>query len=66
MVAKKKPGRIRVTLVRSRHGRLKRHQACVRGLGLRRMHQTVEVEDSPCTRGMIRKISYLLRVEEVQ
>ena len=67
MTAEKTPGgRLRVTLVRSRYGRLKRHQACVRGLGLRRMHHTVEVEDSPCTRGMIRKIAYLLEVEEVQ
>lgn len=66
MEANKTPGRVRVTLVRSMHGRLKRHQACVRGLGLRRMHQTVEVENSPCNRGMIRKVSYLLRVEEVQ
>jgi large subunit ribosomal protein L30 len=66
MAAKKAAGRVRVTLVRSMHGRLKRHQACVRGLGLRRMHQTVEVEDSPCTRGMINKVSYLLAVEEVQ
>ena len=60
------PGRVRVTLVRSMNGRLKRHQACVRGLGLRRMHHTVEVEDTPCTRGMIRKVSYLLEVEEAQ
>ena len=66
MAKKKTSGRVRVTLVRSVHGRLKRHQACVRGLGLRRMHQTVEVEDSPCTRGMINKVSYLLAVEEVQ
>ena len=66
MAAKKTSGRVRVTLVRSMHGRLRRHQACVRGLGLKRMHQTVEVEDSPCNRGMIRKVSYLLRVEEVQ
>ena len=65
--AKEAPGgRVRVTLVRSQHGRLKRHQACVRGLGLRRMHHTVEVEDSPCTRGMIRKVSYLLEIEEVR
>ena len=55
---------IKVTLVRSRHGRLKSHQACVRGLGLRRMHHTVEVEDTPCTRGMINKVSYMVRVEE--
>lgn len=65
MAAKKKQGgRLRVTLVRSVHGRLAAHRACVRGLGLRRMHQSVEVEDSPCTRGMIRKAAYLLEVEE--
>ena len=57
-------GVLKVTLVRSFHGRLKAHQACVRGLGLRRMHQTVEVQDTPCNRGMINKVSYLLKVEE--
>ena len=55
---------VKVTLVRSMNGRLESHKACVRGLGLRRMHQTVEVEDTPCTRGMIEKVSYMLRVEE--
>jgi len=55
--------KIKVTLVRSIHGRLAAHKACVNGLGLRRMHQTVEVEDTPCTRGMIDKVSYLLKVE---
>ncbi len=55
---------VKVTLVKSPAGRLRRHQDCVRGLGLRRMHQTVEVEDSPCTRGMIQKVSYMLKVEE--
>ena len=55
---------LRVTLRRSMHGRAKGHRECVRGLGLRRMHQTVEVEDTPCVRGMIDKVSYLLRVEE--
>ncbi|NKC12276.1 MAG: 50S ribosomal protein L30 [Gammaproteobacteria bacterium] len=58
-------GRLKVTLVRSANGRLKRHKACARGLGLRRLHHTVEVEDTPCTRGMIKKISYMVRVEEV-
>lgn len=63
--AKKGTGKtVRVTLVRSPHGRLASHQACVRGLGLRRMHHTVEVQDTPCTRGMIGKIAYMLRVEE--
>ena len=55
---------MKVTLVRSANGRLKKHQACVRGLGLRRMHQTVEVIDTPETRGMVNKVSYMVRVEE--
>lgn len=54
---------MRVTLVRSLNGRLARHQACVRGLGLRRVHHQVEVEDTPCTRGMVNKVAYLLKVE---
>ena len=53
---------VKVTLVRSINGRLKSHKACVRGLGLRRLHHTVE--DTPCTRGMINKVSYMVRVEE--
>ena len=55
---------MRVTLTRSMNGRLASHKACVKGLGLRRMHQTVEVEDTPCTRGMVNKVSYMVRVEE--
>ncbi|MBK1618111.1 50S ribosomal protein L30 [Lamprobacter modestohalophilus] len=54
--------RMKVQLVRSMHGRLKTHQACVRGLGLRRMHQIVEVEDTPATRGMVNKVQYMVRV----
>jgi large subunit ribosomal protein L30 len=61
MAAKKT---MRVTLVRSMNGRLASHKACVRGLGLSRMHQTVEVEDTPCTRGMANKVNYMVRVEE--
>ncbi len=57
---------LQVTLVRSMHGRLKNHKACVRGLGLRRMHHSVVVTDTPENRGMIDKIGYLLKVEEVQ
>ena len=56
--------KIKVTLIRSTAGRLKSHKACVAGLGLRRMHHTVEVEDTPCTRGMINKVSYMVKVEE--
>jgi len=63
-MAKAKTKTVRITLVKSKHGRLKNHKACVAGLGLRRMHQTVEVIDTPENRGMIDKISYLLRVEE--
>ena len=55
---------IRVTLVKSRFGRLKAHKACVAGLGLRRINQTVEVIDTPENRGMINRVSYLLRVED--
>lgn len=55
---------IKVKLVRSMHGRLASHKACVAGLGLRRMHHTVEVEDTPCTRGMINKVSYMVKVVE--
>ncbi|HHZ88856.1 MAG TPA: 50S ribosomal protein L30 [Chromatiaceae bacterium] len=55
---------IRVTLLKSTSGRLKSHKACVAGLGLRRIRHSVEVEDTPCTRGMINKVSYLLKVEE--
>lgn len=55
--------KLKVQLVRSMNGRVKRHRACVRGLGLKRMHQTVEVADTPENRGMINKVSYLLKVE---
>ena len=55
---------MKVTLVRSIYGRRKEHQACVRGLGLRRMHHTVEVEDTPATRGMVDTVSYMVKVEE--
>ena len=57
-------GRLKVTLKKSVNGRLESHRACVRGLGLRRIRHSVEVEDTPCTRGMIGKVSYLLEVEE--
>jgi large subunit ribosomal protein L30 len=55
--------KIKVTLVRSTAGRLKAHQASVKGLGLRRIGHSVEVEDTPSVRGMINKVNYLLKVE---
>ena len=54
---------LKVTLTKSPIGRLKRHKACVAGLGLRRIGHTVEVEDSPSVRGMINRIYYMVRVE---
>lgn len=54
---------VKVTLVRSPIGSLPKHKLCLQGLGLRRLHQTVEVEDTPAVRGMINKISYMLAVE---
>ena len=57
-------GTLRVTQVRSAIGRLQRHKACLTGLGIRRIHQTVEVADTPENRGMINKVSYMLSVEE--
>jgi large subunit ribosomal protein L30 len=55
--------RIRVTLVKSVIGTKPEHRACVRGLGLRRLNHTVEVVDTPANRGMINKVSYLLKFE---
>jgi large subunit ribosomal protein L30 len=61
--AKQDAKTLKVTLVRSTIGRIQAHRACVSGLGLRRMHQTVEVLDTPENRGMINTVSYLLKVE---
>ena len=55
---------IRVTLVRSPIGYTKDQRATARALGLRRMHQTVEHQDTPTLRGMIQKIGHLVQVEE--
>jgi large subunit ribosomal protein L30 len=63
-MAKKQASRLRVTLIRSTNGKIQSHRETVRGLGLRRMHHTVEVEDTPAIRGMINKVNYLVRVEE--
>lgn len=56
---------LKVTQVKSVIGRLKSHKACVSGLGLRRIHHSVTVQDNPCNRGMINKVSYMLKVEEL-
>lgn len=54
---------IKVTQTKSSSGRLKSHRECVRGLGLKRIGHTVEVEDTPSVRGMINTIYYMVRVE---
>ena len=60
-----KKEQINVTLVRSPIGAQPKHKECVRGLGLKRMHQTVTLEDTPSVRGMVNKIYYMVRVESV-
>jgi large subunit ribosomal protein L30 len=60
MAATKK---IKVTLVKSVIGTIKAHRACVRGLGLKRLNHSVEVEDTPAVRGMINKVNYLVKCE---
>ena len=62
-MASKAKKTVKVTQLKSIHGRLKAHQQCVAGLGLRRIGHTVEVEDTPSVRGMINKVNYLVRVE---
>ncbi|MFP6807687.1 MAG: 50S ribosomal protein L30 [Pseudomonadales bacterium] len=54
---------IKVTLTKSPISRLKNHRACVAGLGLKKIRQTVEVEDTPSVRGMINKVYYMVSVE---
>lgn len=61
--AKNEAGLVRVTLVKSTIGRIASHRACVAGLGLRRIRQTVELQDTPAVRGMINTVSYLVKVE---
>lgn len=55
--------KIRVKLVKGLAGTKQSHRDTVRGLGLKRLHQTVEVVDTPAVRGMIDKVYYLVRVE---
>ena len=56
--------KLSVTLVKSLHGRAPKHKECVLGLGLRKINQQVELEDTPSIRGMISKVDYLLEVQE--
>jgi large subunit ribosomal protein L30 len=64
--AKKKDRRLRITLTKSPIGYSYRQKRTVRALGLRRMHQTVEQNDTPVIRGMIAKVEHLVTVEELK
>ncbi|CAM3843254.1 MULTISPECIES: 50S ribosomal protein L30 [Vibrio] len=55
---------IKVTQTKSSIGRLPKHKLCLKGLGLRKINHTVELEDTPCVRGMINKVFYMVKVEE--
>ena len=55
---------IKVTLVKSPIGAVPKHKATVTALGLTKMHKTVELPDNAATRGMIKQVSYMLKVEE--
>jgi large subunit ribosomal protein L30 len=56
--------RVKVTLVKGLIGTIAKHRATVRGLGLHHRSHTVELEDTPAVRGMINRVSYLVKVEE--
>ncbi len=55
---------LKVTQIKSKNGRLAKHKASLLGLGIRRMHHTVIVNDTPENRGMIAKVYYMVKVEE--
>lgn len=55
--------KVKVTQVRSTIGKLPKHISSMKGLGLRRIGHTVEVEDTPANRGMINKVHYMVKVE---
>jgi large subunit ribosomal protein L30 len=61
----KMSNKLSVTMTKSRFGRLPNHRSCLQGLGLRKINQTVEVLNTPENRGMINKVAYMLKVEEV-
>lgn len=57
--------KLNVQLIKSKHGRLANHQLSLKGLGLSRIRQVVTVIDTPENRGLINKVSYMVKVEEV-
>ena len=57
--------KLKITQVISKNGETKRQKENLRCLGIRRMHQTVEVEKTPITMGQVAKIAHLVKVEEI-
>ena len=57
--------KLKITQVKSKSGATKRQIANLESLGIRRMHQTVEVEVTPVTKGMVEKVLHLVKVEEI-
>jgi len=58
------PGMIKITLVKSMNGRPEKHRKVLRGMGLTKMNKTVELEDTPSIRGMVNKVTHLVKVED--
>ena len=59
-------GKIKVTLRKSMIGRPEKHRKVLFGMGLRKLNQTVELENTPSTRGMVAKVSHLVEAEEIK
>ncbi len=57
-------GKLNITMVKSMIGRPEKHRKVLRGLGLRKLNNTVQLEDTPSIRGMIHVVSHLVKVEE--
>ncbi len=57
------PGMIKITLVKSMNGKPEKHRKVLQGMGLTKMHKTVELEDTPSIRGMVNKVTHLVKVE---
>ena len=61
-----KQNKVRIKLVKSRFGRLKKHAASLSGLGLRKIKQEIVIDATPENMGMVNQVRYLLEVEEVK
>lgn len=57
-------GSLKVTLVKSMIGRPEKHRKVLRGMGLTKLNKTVELKDTPVTRGMVHTVSHLVRIED--